>query len=253
MKKILLTLFLLLVTCVPSFSKESVFVPDITTAQAKNAVINYIVNRGWTLKSETEHSIIFYKTRLSHDHQKYQQEELVYKKLKEIKDNEEGRKEYYEKHPALAAFNEVFVDQPRYWNSTDTTNLQIYFLENNGVTIQTDTSSTEIKDMITTLFTGHYSYNIKYSVKKDYVKISDTPQTLYNSQGYYTNKTKLGKNRKIVKINDKNISEYTKASLNNLLNNCTEEQIKLEANDNDGKQVFYINRTYTEPAYKQYL
>ena len=246
MKKILSTLALFFVLCMPAFA-QSVFVPNITSAQAKSAVISHMIGQGWSLKGETEHSTCFYKTELAHDEAKYKQEELIYNKMKEAKKNDKDELEFSMKHPVISAYKDVFVDQPQYWNSTNTTELQFYFFEDNGVTIQTDSSSTAIKDMMRTLFVGHYSFNIKYSIKKDYVKISDTPNT------YYNNQTRLGNNRKVIKINDKSIREYGKSNLKNLLDNCTQEQIKLETNDSLGNQIFYINRTFIEPTYKQFV
>jgi len=244
MKKILLTVFLFLTFCLSSFA-ESVFVPDITTEQAKKAVINYIINRGWSLNGETEHSLDFYKTEPAHDPELYKKEQLIHNQLilTEIEKAEKNNDEYTKNQLLKSNYT------PSYYNSWKTTNLQFIFTENNGVTITTSTSSQEIKDMIKYVFSGYYSYNIEYKIPllKKHVEISDTNQT------YYNNQTRMGINRKVVKINDKNISAYTKASLKNMLDNGTQEQIKLETDDKFGKQIFYIKRTYIEPAYKQYL
>ncbi len=249
MKKILLTAFVFLTFCLSSFA-ESVFVPDITTEQAKKAVTNYIVSKGWFFKEETNYSLVFEKEERAHDPILYQQEELAIEKLYKLKsDRAEKMEESFQKKNLLNEVRELRYKKPEYYNSWKKVNLQFIFTENNGVTITTRTSSQEIKDMIKYVFSGYYSYNLEYKIPllKKHVEISDTNQT------YYNNQTRMGINRKVVKINDQNISAYSKASLKNLLGNCTQEQIKLETDDKLGRQIFYINRTYIEPTYKQYL
>ena len=79
---------------------------------------------------------------------------------------------------------------------------------------------------------------------KKQIEISDTPQTNYTSMN------RIGGKTKIVKINDKNVKDYTKQEIQNLFSNCFVEKLKLES---EGGKVYYILRTFVEPTYKQYL
>ena len=246
MKKILFTLFLFLTFCIPSFA-ESVFVPDITTEQAKKAIINYIVSNGWLLKNETNYTLHFEKAERAHDSILYEREKLEYERLSEIKRRSAERMEDgLLKRMRMNDAQSYLTKTPEWYNSYTISNLQFVFTESNGVTVSTSTSTQEIKDMIKTVFKGYYSYNIEYKIPllKNQVLISDTPQT------NYTDMNRAGEKKKITKINDKNVKDYKKEEIKKLLEECYQEQIKLESED--GK-IYNIRRTFIEPTYKRYL
>ena len=66
-----------------------------------------------------------------------------------------------------------------------------------------------MKKVIKNLFLGGYSYGIQYKIPllKKHVVISDTSQT------YYTGTNRIGNEKKIVKINDKSVKDYTKQEI----------------------------------------
>ena len=248
MKKILLTIFLFLAFCTTSFSAESVFIPDITTEQAKKAVTSYIVSNGWFFKDETNNSLVFEKEERVHDAQLYYREQLEIERLYKLKsDRAEKLPDGWEKTSLLKEVNSLRNKKPEYYNSWTKVNLQFVFAENNGVTVTTATSSQEIKDMIKKVFKGYYSYNIEYKIPlfKRHVLVSDTQQ-----QSYYTGMNRIYDKTKITSINDKSVKDYKKEEIENLFNNCPLEKIKLES---DSGKTYYILRTFIEPTYKQYL
>ena len=224
MKKILLTILLFLAICIPSFSVESISVPDININEAKKIITQIMIYDGWTFKNETEYLLGFEKTGSTYVSPSAS-EWNMYKYL-----NAEHPDRYY--------------TQPTGHYESYTINRQFMFKENNGVTITADSS--EFKEIFKIVFTGYYTYNIEYKIPlfKKQVIITDTPQT------NYTGMNRISKKTKIIKINDKNVKDYTEKEIKNIFNNCPEEKLKLES---DSGKVYYILRTFIEPTYKQYL
>jgi len=192
MKKILSVLAIFLVFCSPSFFAET-FVPNITVDVAKKAITSYIVSKGWTFEQETNSSLIFSKMIQSHDAEKYRMEQLMCKEeqtkdelLRKLRiENAERVGDEYTKNLLLTTHSTYSSCTPSYYNSWTTTNIQFIFFENNsGVTISTNSSSQEITEMFKIVFTGHYDYNIEYKfpiLRNSYILISDTSLTRYDS------------------------------------------------------------------------
>lgn len=230
MKKILLSIFLFLNFCMPVFSADSnsFFIPNIAKDQVKKAIVGRALATNWEVKNDSEYTLDIYRVK-----------------------NDAGSMMLYG-----TGYN-MHPEQRVHFNLLE---------KNNGITISytaniavnpnsgyeklqyTPLLDYAVNEMLKELFIGNYTYNINYKIKKDYVLISDTPQTSY------ANSNRIGsKYKTVIKINDKAINEYKKSELKALFNKCEKDQIKIEVNENMGIDTYYLIRTYTAPMYKQYL
>lgn len=214
----------------PVFSADSnsFFIPNIAKDQVKKAIVGRALATNWEVKNDSEYTLDIYRVK-----------------------NDAGSMMLYG-----TGYN-MHPEQRVHFNLLE---------KNNGITISytaniavnpnsgyeklqyTPLLDYAVNEMLKELFIGNYTYNINYKIKKDYVLISDTPQTSY------ANSNRIGsKYKTVIKINDKAINEYKKSELKALFNKCEKDQIKIEVNENMGIDTYYLIRTYTAPMYKQYL
>lgn len=230
MKKFLLSIFLFFIFILPVFSTESekFFIPNITIDQTKKAIIGRAHATNWQVKNDSEYTLDLYRIK-----------------------NDAGSMMLYGTGFNMHPEQRVHFDLLKKNNGIAlnyTANIAINPNSGYEKLESTPLLSIAVNEMLKELFIGNYAYNIKYKIKKGYILISDTPQTSYADNNRIGSKYKT-----VVKIDEKNISEYTKAELKALFNKCEKDQIKIEVNDNTGAHTYYLIRTYTAPTYKQYL
>ena len=251
MKKILLTFFLFLGFCIPSFAGQTISLHDINIDVAKKAISVYMMNKGWVLKNETNYSIVFEIEERAHDPELYEREKLEREQLYQLYQSKlriaDQMQDGIDKTMLLRSANSikdrVARTQPEYYNSWTTVNCQFVFTKKSDSVI-IDSNYTDIRNMQKIVFNGYYDYKITYKIPllKKHVEIIDTPQTRYSDMN------RIGGKAKITKINDKSVKDYTKQEIQNFFNNCSFEKVKLES---DKGKTYYILRTFIEPTYKK--
>ena len=229
-KKILLTIFAFFIINMPVFSADSnnFFIPNITKDQAKKAIIGRALATNWQVKNDSEYTLDLYRTKDDAGTM------MLYGTGFNMRPEQRVHFNLLEKDKGILL--------------THTTNIAIN--PNSGLEKLQYTPLLDfaVNEMLKELFVGNYAYNINYKIKKDYILISDTPQTSY------ADKNRIGSEYKtVIKIDDKDIKEYKKAELKTLFNKCEKDQVKIESNDDTGAHTYYLIRTYTAPTYKQYL
>lgn len=214
----------------PAFSADSnkFFIPEITKAQAKKAIIGRALTTNWQVKNDTEYTLDIFR----------------------IKNDAASMMLYgtgYNMHPEERVhFN--LLEKNSGITLSYTANVAINPNSGFEKLEQTPLLEFAVSEMLKELFVGNYAYNINYKIKKDYILISDTPQTSYADNNRIGSEFKTAS-----KIDDKNINEYKKTELKTLFNKCQKDQIKIEVNDDTGAHTYYLIRTFTAPTYKQYL
>ena len=230
MKKVLSLIVLFFAIAMPAFSAQdnTFFIPVLKKDQIKKAIVARSLNSNWQIKQDSNFTLDIYK----------------------VKDDAASMFLYgsnYNSHPEdrvhfnlLEKDNGVLITYTAY----------VVTNPNSGFERPTRAVGVEwgVGEMLKELFLGNTSYYVYFTVKKKYVLISDTVQTTYK------NNDRIGrKKKKVIKIDDKPVSEYDKKDLKNLFLYSQKQNLKLETTEEDGNKIYYLIRTYTPPTYKQFL
>lgn len=231
-KKFLLSLLMLFLTNSFVFAFDnSIFIPNISKDEVKKAIIIKGQNKNWQVRTDNNYTLEIYRRKSDSASM------MLYGTGLNMHPEDRVNFTITEQNKGIMlSFNSYVVVNP-----------------NSGYEKQETAPFLEIavNEMLKDLFIGHNSYEIKYKLKKDYVLVSDTPLTLYED-----NKARIGRNyQKAVKIDDKDISEYSRSEINLLFNQCPKNKIKLNViDDSTGEiKIFYLLKKVTPPEYKQYL